>query len=174
MKRSLLLLGMLVALSCTAAPARAQTLYLHGGADIPSSSALNDNQKVGFNLGAGVGVPLTSSGLEVLIRGSVDRFENDRGGVGNFVAYSGTINLKGNAPMRSNRWMPYLLAGGGLFHLGEDDVLDTEAGLQFGAGLGIRTTKRAHLFVEPNYVLVFTEGNNTQYVPIRLGGAVRF
>lgn len=171
MKRIAFALGVLAALAFASPPVFAQTLYLHGGAGFPGSSDLNDNLKVGFNAGVGIGFPLTR-GIEGVLRGNLDRFENDVQGVGNFASFSGTVNLKANAPMRNNRWTPYAIAGGGIFRLGEQDNYNTEFGLQFGAGLGIQTSPRASLIIEPNYVLVFDSGDNTQYFPVRVGAAL--
>lgn len=170
MKR-LTILGFLAALVFAAAPAMAQTVYVHGGAGFPSSSGLNDAYKAGFNAGIGVGIPIVSQ-LEGVIRGNLDRFENDLAGVDNFASWSATGNLKLNGPMMNRRAMPYALAGGGLFRLGVEDAYESEFGLQFGAGLSIRTSPRTSLLVEPNYVLVFTEGEDTQYFPVRVGAAI--
>jgi hypothetical protein len=171
MKR-LTILGFVAALMFAVTPALAQTVYLHGGAGFPSSDVLNDSYKAGFNVGVGVGIPIVSQ-LEGVIRGNLDRFENDLTGVDNFASWSATGNLKLNGPMMNNRRaMPYALAGGGIFRLGVQDAYETEFGLQFGAGLNIRTSPRASLLVEPNYVLVFTEGQDTQYFPVRVGAAI--
>jgi hypothetical protein len=172
MNRTLFLLGAIAALSLAALPATAQQLYLHGGAGFPSSSAFNDSYKAGFNLGVGVGVPIASQ-LEGVLRANLDRFENDLSGVDNFAAYSATGNLKLNAPLRDGRVTPYALSGAGIFRLGFEDNYETEFGLQFGAGLSIRTSPRADLLLEPNYVLVLNEGENTQYFPVRVGAAIR-
>lgn len=171
MKRILFLLAFFAALGLAARPTMAQTVYVQGGASFPSSSAnLSDNYKAGFNAGIGIGFPIVNQ-LEGVIRGHVDRFENDRSGVPNFVSYSGTSNLKLNGPMVSNRVMPYALAGGGVFRLGSEDAYETEFGLQFGVGIGIQTSPRVNLTIEPNYILVFTEGDDTQYFPVRVGAS---
>lgn len=168
MKRAILLLGLLAALVVTTTPASAQMVYIQGGAGFPSSSALNDAYKAGWNGGLGIGLPITQN-LEGVVRGSIDRFENDVVGVGNFVSYSATGNLKLNGPRMNNRVMPYALAGGGFYRLGVEDAYQSEFGLQFGAGLGFKTSPRSNLLIEPNYVLVLNEGDNTQYFPVRLG-----
>ncbi|MFB6098728.1 MAG: hypothetical protein ABEK84_06400 [Salinibacter sp.] len=67
--------------------------------------------------------------------------------------------------------MPYALGGAGLFRLGVKDAYRTEFGLQLGAGIGLRTSPRMDLTLEPNFVLVRTEGENIQYFPIRLGAS---
>jgi hypothetical protein len=172
MNRTLLLLGAIATFSLAAMPAMAQQLYIHGGAGFPSSSSFNDSYKAGFNAGIGVGIPIVSQ-LEGVVRANLDRFENDQAGVGNFASYSATGNLKLNAPMRNARVMPYALSGAGLFRLGFENNYETEFGLQFGAGLSFRTSPRANLMVEPNYVLVLNEGENTQYFPVRVGAAIR-
>jgi opacity protein-like surface antigen len=170
MKRTLAVLSLLAAFGLAAGPSLAQTAYVHGGAGFPSSSNLNDSYKTGFNVGIGVGIPIASR-LEGVIRGNLDRFENDQSGVPNFASYSGTANLKLNGPMLNRNVMPYALAGGGLFRLGVENNYETEFGLQFGAGLGFKTSPRVNLLVEPNYVLVFSEGEDTQYFPVRVGAS---
>lgn len=170
MRHVLLLLSLLAALVVTTSPATAQVVYIQGGAGFPNSSGLNDAYKTGFNAGLGIGIPITSN-VEGLVRGTLDRFENDLAGVGNFASYSATANLKLNGPHMNNRVMPYALAGGGWYRLGVEDAYSNELGLQFGAGLGIRTAPNTHLLVEPNYVLVLNEGDNTQYFPVRFGVA---
>ncbi len=170
MKR-LTILGFLAALVFAAAPAMAQTAYVHGGAGFPSSSGLNDAYKTGFNVGVGIGIPITSQ-LEGVVRGNLDRFNNDFAGIDDFASWSATGNLKLNGPMMTSRAMPYAIAGGGLFRLGVENAYETDLGLQFGAGLNIRTSPRTSLMVEPNYVLVFTEVENTHYLPIRVGAAI--
>lgn len=174
MKRTLLLLGVLATFAFAASPALAQMIYVHGGAGFPSSSNFDNAYKAGFNAGIGVGIPITSN-LEGVIRGNLDRFENDQSGVDNFASYSATGNLKLNSPLLSNRFMPYALAGGGIFRRGVEDNYETEFGLQFGAGLSLRTSPRANLFVEPNYVLILddVDGENTQYFPVRLGASFK-
>ena len=112
-----------------------------------------------------------TSNVEGLVRGTLDRFENDLAGVGNVASYSATANPKLHGLQRSGRVMPYALAGGELFRLGVEDAYTSELGLQFGAGLGFRTTSKTHVLVEPNHVLVLNEGENTQYFPVRVGVA---
>lgn len=173
MNRTFLFLGLLAACAFAASPAMAQTVYLHGGAGFPSSSTFNDAYKAGFNAGIGVGLPITSQ-LEGVVRGSYDRFSSDFSGLDDFSSYSATANLKLNAPTMNARFMPYALGGVGLFRLGVEDNFETEFGLQLGAGVGFQTSSRLALLIEPNYVLVFNEGDNTQYFPIRLGAAFGF
>lgn len=170
MTRLVLALGLLGALTLSP-PAKAQAIYLHGGAGIARSSTPIDNQKVGFNAGVGIGFPFARGG-EVILRGNVDRFESNVQDKAPFIALSGTANLKASAPTRNHRWTPYVLVGGGLFYLGTEDNYNTEAGLQFGVGLNIRTSPTTNLLLEPNYVLVPNGGNNTQYIPIRVGGVL--
>lgn len=172
MKRTLLLLSSLVALFFVASPTMAQVLYVHGGADFPTSSNFNDAYKTGFNAGIGVGINLNRY-VEGVVRGSYDNFGNDFSGIDNFQSYSATGNLKLNAPMSRARAMPYALAGAGIFRLGVEDAFESEFGIQFGAGLEFRTSSRLNLTVEPNYIVVFDDvaGENTQYFPIRVGGA---
>lgn len=171
MKRTLILA--LFAAFFVASPTMAQTLYLHGGAGVPSSTAFNDAYKAGYNASAAVGVPFTST-LEGVLMGRFDRFQQESGFSGGaFSVYSATGNLKLNGPMMNNRFMPYALGGAGLFRLGIENAYESEFGLQFGAGMSVRTSSRMNLMIEPNYVLVLNEGENTQYFPLRVGTSLR-
>lgn len=180
MKRTALFLGALLALF-VAVPATAQTLYLHGGAGFPSSSDFNNAYKTGFNAGIGAGLAITEN-IEGVLMGRYDRFGLDLPGDfdgGAFSAFSATANLKLNAPMVARRVMPYAYGGAGLFRSAVGDLesngvtsesdSELDFGVQFGAGLSLAMTPRTNLMVEPNYVLILNEGENTQYFPVRLG-----
>lgn len=172
MKRILFVLGTMLALMVTASPVLAQTLYVHGGAGFPSSSAFKNAYKSGFNAGVGVGIPITST-WEAVVRGNYDQFNNDLAGIDNFSSYSASANLKANAPMVRSRIMPYALGGAGIFRLGIQDAYETEFGLQIGAGVAVRTSPRMNLTLEPNYVFVLNEGENTKYFPMRVGASFK-
>jgi opacity protein-like surface antigen len=180
MKRTVLFLGALLAFF-VASPATAQTLYVHGGADFPSSSEFNDAYKTGFNVGIGGGLALTEN-IEGVLMGRYDRFGLDLPGDfdgGAFSTLSATANLKLNGPMMSRRITPYAFGGGGIFRSAVGDLesngvtaesdSEVDFGLQFGAGLSVGMTPRTSLLVEPNYVVILNEGENTQYFPVRLG-----
>lgn len=179
MKRTVLFLGTLLAFF-VALPATAQTLYVHGGADFPSSSAFNNAYKTGFNVGIGGGLAITEN-VEGVLMGRYNRFGLDLSNTdgGEFSTLSATANLKLNGPMMSRRVMPYAFGGGGIFRSTVDDLessgfttesdSEVDFGLQFGAGLSVGMTPRTSLLVEPNYVVVLNEGENTQYFPVRLG-----
>lgn len=172
MKRLLVLLSALAMAAFMAGPVSAQSLYIHGGAGVPSSDAFSNSHETGFDLGVSVGYPLTNY-LEGLVRGSYDRFQNKTGISNEFSSWSATANLKLKAPVQRSRFMPYALAGGGLYHLGFEGNLESKFGMAFGAGVDIRTSRRVNLMVEPSYSLVFTEGENIQFFPLRAGASVR-
>lgn len=180
MKRTAFFLGALLTLF-VATPAAAQTLYLHGGADFPSSSAFNDAYQTGFNAGIGGGLAITEN-VEGVLMGRYNRFGLDLPGDfdgGAFSTLSATANLKLNGPMVSRRVMPYAFGGGGIFRSAISDLesngitaendSEVDFGLQFGAGLSVGMTPRTSLLIEPNYVVILNEGENTQYFPVRLG-----
>jgi len=50
-------------------------------------------------------------------------------------------------------------------------ITSNDEGLLRGTLDGFRTTSKTHVLVEPNYVLVLNEGENTQYFPVRIGVA---
>ncbi len=181
------ILGALILAFFAASPAAAQQLYIHGGADFPSSSSFNEAYKTGFNAGLGVGIPLNAR-VEGVLMGRYDRFGLDApSGAdidgGNFSSLSATANLKLNGPIMSSRIMPYGFAGAGLFRLATSDMTsgafssegdsEVDLGLQFGAGMSVRMSPRTNLLVEPNYVLVFNEGENMTYFPIRIGASFK-
>lgn len=171
MKRLLVLLSAFAMAVFMAGPVSAQSLYIHGGAGFPSSDAFSDTHDAGFDIGLSLGYPLTNS-VEGLVRGSYDRFDNKSEISNEFASWSATANLKLKAPVQRSRFMPYALAGGGLFHLGFEDDMESKFGMTFGAGVDIRTTSRVNLMVEPNYSLVFTDGENIQFFPVRVGAGI--
>ncbi|HEX6433621.1 MAG TPA: hypothetical protein VFZ87_05250, partial [Gemmatimonadales bacterium] len=72
---------------------------------------------------------------------------------------------------------PYLIGGGGVYNskvTGSDDPGDvlpggeTKFGINAGAGFDFKAGA-AGLFVEGRFHNVFTEGSNTQFIPITLG-----
>lgn len=172
MERLLVLMSAVAMAAFMASPASAQSLYAHGGAGFPSSDGFSDSHNTGFDIGAGIGYPLTNY-VEGLVRGNYNRFANDFTELADFESWSATANLKVNASTRRSRFMPYALAGGGLYHLGVRDNLESKFGMQFGVGVDIRTTRRVNLMVEPNYNLVLTEGENIQFFPVRAGAGIR-
>lgn len=175
------LFGLLFMALFAASPAAAQQLYVHGGVGFPSSSSFSESYKTGFNAGIGVGIPVANQ-LEGVLMGRYDRFGLDLGDSfdgGAFSTLSATANLKLNGPMMSRRAMPYAFGGGGIFRSAIGDLesdgqtaesdSEVDFGLQFGAGLSIALAPRTSLLVEPNYVIILNEGENTQYFPVRLG-----
>ena len=95
-------------------------------------------------------------------------------------------HLQRQFPFGSSGSSFYLMGGGGLHHftdVGSDNgaaIIDgtalsssgknslTKAGVNGGAGLNFGFG-RAKLFLESRFVSVFTEGKNSNYVPIILG-----
>lgn len=186
MKRILFFLGVLAAFALGASPAMAQMLYVHGGAGFPSSSNFSDAYNTGFNLGVGAGLPITPQ-FEGVVMGRYDRFGLDApSGIdgGAFSSLSATANLKYNVGTTMARVMPYGYGGVGLFRLATSDIdsgpatIDGDSevnfGLQFGAGLSYKVSPRTNLLIEPNYVLVFNEGENTTFFPVRIGAGFLF
>lgn len=168
MKRSLFLLSILFALIAIS-DVQAQTLYLHGGAGFPRSSTFEATHLAGVNAGIGVGIPL-SSRFEFLLRGTYDRFGTNHAESKPFSSYSTTAHLKWSHLVTDARLRPYAMAGAGNF-MEVEGPFAFELGLSFGAGVSVRTSPRTRFAIEPNYLLVFTEGENRTYVPVRLGVA---
>ncbi len=100
--------------------------------------------------------------------------------------WSGSLDLTLQFPFGSSGSSFYLLGGGGIHHfrdVGSDNgsaIIDgtalssngdntlTKAGINGGAGLNFGFG-RAKLFLESRFVSVFTEGKNSNFVPIILG-----
>ena len=72
--------------------------------------------------------------------------------------------------MTDTRLRPYAMTGAGNF-MEVEGTFAFELGLSFGAGISVRTSPRPRFQIEPNYLLVFTDGENRMYVPVRLGVA---
>jgi hypothetical protein len=73
------------------------------------------------------------------------------------------------------RFRPYLIGGGGVYNLdvkGDDAPDDVESltkfGINAGAGFDFKAGS-AGLFVEGRFHNVFTEGDNTSFIPISVG-----
>ena len=71
---------------------------------------------------------------------------------------------------------PYILAGGGVYNIKPvgDDVPDgidgdTKFGINAGAGFDYRASENLGIFLEGRFHLIFTEGTNTNVLPISLG-----
>lgn len=192
--RSLFFFCALALILFTTAPAHAQqgpdrglpnvTFQVGGGATVPvSPSEFTDLMDTDFNLTGGIGIPLTQE-LEVTfsvtyndfpLAGDLDDLLGPDDDV-DFTILAGEANLKYNFPVEASV-MPYLTAGGGVYNsevtisaagFSESDS-ETDVGVNVGAGLSFPFANNVGFFVEPRYTIVFSEGDNIHYLPIRAG-----
>lgn len=90
--------------------------------------------------------------------------------------WSGLLDLTLNVPLGSDRVGLYLMGGGGVHRFTDFAQASTDGGgtstTKFGVNGGAGLTfgiGAVNLFLESRYVSVFTDGPNTNYVPIVLG-----
>lgn len=159
---------------------------LGGGLGVPLGD-FDDAAKLGWHGLAAVSFIPAGWPVGIQIDGSYQQFSLDEGVAGVDGLKNRLIQGTGNivytfASAPDATFRPYLIGGGGVYNTkitGADDpggVIDTEgsetkfginagAGFNFGAG-------GAALFIEGRFHNVFTEGENTQFIPITLG--IRF
>jgi hypothetical protein len=173
-------------LGAPAAHAQGAQFSLGGGLGVPLGD-FDDAAKLGWHGLAAVSFVPEGWPVGIQIDGSYQQFSLDDGFTGADGLKNRLIQGTGNIVFAFNtapdaQFRPYLIGGGGVYNskiTGEDDaggVIDTDgsdtnfginagAGFNFGAG-------GAALFIEGRFHNVFTEGSNTQFIPISLG--IRF
>jgi hypothetical protein len=152
-----------------------------GGIDLPLGN-FNDAAKMGFHGLGAVSFTPAAWPVGIQVDGNYAQFKDDTPLDVKFQMIYGTANLVykfKNA--EGTRVQPYLIGGGGVynFKVKGDDVADvpgvdnsvTKFGLNAGAGFDFKAGSAA-LFVEGRFHNIFTEGDNTTFVPITVG--VRF
>jgi opacity protein-like surface antigen len=176
--------------------------YLNTGVSVPSSPELfsrywNPGPNFGFGLGfqATPAIALRTafeySNMPLDDQKLLEDFGilpsglNVSGGSANVITAG--LDFKANlAPMTANV-SPYFVVGGGLFRLSASDARisyqgtsatvqgnsETAFGIGFGAGFDFRLNNRLALFLEGKYSIGFTDVDNTQYFPIKIGLAFR-
>jgi opacity protein-like surface antigen len=130
-----------------------------------------------------LGLSFQPSGFPLGIRidGMYHRISGDEDALGfddlNTQIINGTGNLVYSFSTSTETAIrPYLLGGGGVYNIKAvgDDVLgdaesDTKFGINAGAGFDYRATETLGIFLEGRFHLIFTEGDNTNVLPISLG-----
>lgn len=178
------------ALTLAAAPAAAQTgvtFGLGGGGSVPLGD-FGDVAEIGFH---GTGFVGFQGGANLPVGFRIDglfqRFSTDADAIGpgdfdvDYQLISGSANVVYEfMTSEETRFRPYLIGGGGIYNVdlkGEDaDELDdlgfegdaTKFGLNGGAGFNF-AFGNVGLFLEGRFHNVFTEGTNTNFIPITLG-----
>lgn len=164
-----------------------------GGASIPTGNLHDGGYDTGWNITVPIGWQAARSPLGLRLDLSYDRLN------GSTIAstpvnvtlsdanlWSGTLDLTLQFPFGRSGSSFYLMGGGGIHHFTDigsengaavvggnalsssgDESL-TKAGINGGLGLNFGFG-RAKLFLESRYVSVFTEGENSNFIPVILG-----
>ena len=168
-------------------------LGVGGGASVPMGSLHDGGYDTGWNVTVPIGWQSATTPWGLRLDLSYDRLN---GGTVATVpvsvtlsdanVWSGALDLTLQFPFGSSGSSFYLMGGGGIHHftdVGSDNgaaIIDgtalssnadnslTKAGVNGGLGLNFGFG-RAKLFLESRFVSVFTEGKNSNYVPIILG-----
>jgi len=168
-------------------------LGVAGGATVPIGDLHNGGYDTGWNVTVPIGWQSSSTPWGLRLDLSYDRLN---GGtiatvpvsvtLSDANIWSGALDLTLQFPFGSSGSSFYLMGGGGIHHftdVGSDNgaaVIDgtalsssanqslTKAGVNGGLGFNFGFG-RAKLFLESRFVSVFTQGKNSNYVPIILG-----
>jgi hypothetical protein len=175
-----LAVGML--LGAPALRAQGAEFSLGGGVGLPLGD-FDDAAKLGWHGLAAVSFVPEGWPVGIQIDGSYQQFSLDDAafpgfdGLKNrFLMGTGNIVFKFKSSEEST-FRPYLLGGAGVYNSkvtgsdDPDDVLpggETNFGINAGAGFDFKAGG-AGLFIEGRFHSVFTEGSNTQFIPISLG-----
>jgi len=167
-----LALGML--LSAPAARAQAQ-FSIGGGVGIPLGD-FDDFAKMGWQGTAAVSFAPANMPIGFQIDGNYGQYSDDSPLDLKSQFIYGTANAVYRfATAPESTFRPYLIGGGGVYNLKPtgDDVIgdpgsETKFGLNAGAGFDIKAGG-AGLFVEGRFHNIFTEGSDTQFIPINVG-----
>ena len=186
--RSLLVCGVafIFAGALFAAPtlaAQGNRFALGGGASIPTGK-FSELAKVGWHATGSLNFGRHDSRLGLLIDGTYGEFGFDVQGfdVRQRWIY-GTANLvyrfKRAGSEESSHVYPYAIGGGGVYNskgIGSDaDLFGGGSSTDFGlnAGLGLNyTVSRVVLYLEARYHTVFTDADDSHFIPVTLG--IRF
>jgi hypothetical protein len=149
-----------------------------GGLALPLGD-FDDFAKLGWQGTALVSIVPANIPVGFQIDGNFGRFSDDTPADVKVQTIYGTANVVYNfQTAEGSRFRPYLIGGGGVYNLdskGEDanpaDDSRTKFGINAGAGFNF-SAGSAGLFLEGRFHDVFTEGSNTQFIPIIVG--VRF
>jgi hypothetical protein len=164
-----------------------------GGASIPIGNLHDGGYDTGWNVTVPIGWQSASTPWGLRLDLSYNRLNGSTIAsapvnvtLSDANVWSGALDLTLQFPFGSSGSSFYLMGGGGIHHftdVGSDNgaaVIDgtplssngdnslTKAGVNGGAGLNFGFG-RAKLFLESRFVSVFTEGKNSNYVPIILG-----
>ena len=175
-----LAVGML--LGAPALRAQGAEFSLGGGVGVPLGD-FDDAAKTGWHGLAAVSFVPTGWPVGIQIDGSYQQFNLDDAAFPGFSGLKNRLLLgTGNLVFKfktseESTFRPYIIGGGGVYNskiTGSDDPNDilpggeTNFGLNAGAGFDIKTSGIG-LFLEGRFHDVFTDGADTQFIPITLG-----
>ena len=151
---------------------------LGGGVSVPSGN-FDDFAKLGWHGTAAVSFVPQTMPVGFQVDGSFSRLSDESPADRQAQLIYGTGNIVYKFQVAEDtKFRPYLIGGGGVYNLDTkgDDVLPgdesvTKFGINAGAGFDFKAGS-AGLFVEGRFHNVFTEGDNTNFIPITVG--VRF
>ena len=150
---------------------------LGGGVDLPMGD-FDDAANTGYHGLAAVTFTPATWPVGIQIDGNYGRFPDSSPADVNLQTIYGTGNIVYRfRTSPESTFRPYLIGGGGVYNLkatGDDaagDNSSTKFGLNGGAGFDIKAGS-ASLFAEARFHNVFTEGSNTNFLPITAG--IRF
>jgi len=179
-------------------PARKATFLVNAGFAVPSApEVFADYWKTGINVGGGIGF-LLERNLQFQGIVEYNNFAFDEDGFLNALGISGSgvavdgasasivtasANLRVLLSTGSASTAAYLIGGLSFFRLSTSDATvsyignsvtipgdsETAAGVSFGGGISFEMNPRLDLFVEAKYGIGFTEGESTQYLPLKVG-----
>lgn len=168
-------------------------LGVAGGATVPIGNLHDGGYDTGWNVTVPIGWQSSSTPWGLRLDLSYDRLNGSTLAaapvsvtLSDANIWSGALDLTLQFPFGSSGSSFYLMGGGGIHHftdVGSDNgaaIIDgvalsssanrslTKAGVNGGAGFNFGFG-RAKLFLESRFVSVFTQGKNSNYVPIILG-----
>lgn len=152
------------------------TFDLGGGASVPLGD-FSDMATTGWQGMAGVSFAPPAMPVGFRVDGMFQQFGTEGDQDVNVRVLSGTANVLFAFPTAATTVLrPYLIGGVGVYNsklTGEDvpallDESETDFGLNAGAGFRFRAGA-VGLFVEGRFHSVFTEGSNTNFIPITAG-----
>ena len=174
------LLGAVLMASVGTAPAVAQgaEFSLGGGVTSPLGN-FDDVAKLGWHATAAVSFVPQNVPVGFQVDGSFSRLSDETPFDVKSQLIYGTANVVYKFKVAEDtKFRPYLIGGGGVYNLDAkgDDVPSsvesvTKFGINAGAGFDFKAGA-AGVFVEGRFHNVFTEGDNTSFIPITVG--VRF
>jgi len=186
--RKQVVLGMLAVLAGTTLASRSAVAQeqsststqfsLGGGVDLPMGD-FDNNFNTGWHGLAAMTFTPAAWPVGIQIDGNYSRIPDDSPGDFNEQMIYGTGNIVYRFQTSpESTFRPYLIGGGGVYNLKAtgNDVPDgtdssTKFGINGGAGFDIKAGS-ASLFAEARFHNVFTENNNTNFLPITAG--IRF